>query len=95
MHILITRYPTIALAEAGVFLISAETMEVTDVQSAVSDYRMAKLSLHRTGYCPRSTMPDCAFVLPDEKPDKIIKESKIQRARRNVLKTIHANQNQG
>ncbi len=94
MHVLIAQYPAIALAVAGVFLISAEIMEVTDVQSAVLDYRMRKLSLHRAGYCPRSTMPGCAVVLPDEKPDKTIKEPPAKRARRNALKAIHAYQNQ-
>jgi len=88
MHLLIALYSKPLLAIGLMLALGFSFAQNTWLRGTVAENAMVKKSLHRAGYCARSTMPSCRVLLPDERPDRVVKEPKVQRARRDAAQAI-------
>lgn len=88
MHVIVALYAKPLLAIGLFVALGIPVAETTGLRGSIAEHAMARQSLHRAGFCARSTMPGCRLLLPDERPDRVVKESKVQRARRGTAQAI-------
>ncbi len=70
------------LALGGTQHFSSGTTQQDSSRPQLLDGRMVTLSMHQAGYCRRPTARECVQLLPDEKPELQISESRRKRANR-------------
>ncbi len=70
------------VAFSGTQHFASGTTPANTSRTQALDGRMAALSLHQGGYCRQPNANECVQLLPDEKPELQIRESRRKRVNR-------------
>lgn len=73
---------------SGTQHLSSATTEGNTFRTQLLDGRMAALSLHQSGYCRRPNAKECVQLLPDEKPELRIRESRRKQVNRIIANEL-------